>query len=188
MKLFLPILFACLTAMCWGLYGPMIQNARSTTGEWSPLKPYVFIGVAYLVWAIGGGLVGMYIKQDTFTYAGAHSPAMSWGFIAGTFGAFGALFLTSAMLTGGKPLFVMPIVFGGAVSVTAIFSIIQLRQVTSTHPLLWAGMAMVVIGVVLVARYTPHGHKPKPGAPAHGEHAAAVEGSESTIAANKASE
>jgi len=185
MKLFLPILFACLTAMCWGLYGPMIQNARSTTGEWSPLKPYVFIGVAYLVFAIGGGLVGMYLKQDSFSYAGSQSPAMTWGFIAGTCGAFGALFLTSAMLSGGKPLFVMPIVFGGAVSITAIVSIIQLRQVTTTHPFLWLGMVLVVVGVVLVARYTPHGHKPKPGTVPHGEHAAAVESSQESVAAGE---
>lgn len=85
---------------------------------------------------------------------------MTWGFLAGTLGAFGAFSLTSAMLSGGKPLFVMPIVFGGAVTVTAIVSAIELKDITKTSPLLWIGMVAVVIGVVLVAANTPHGRPP----------------------------
>ena len=161
MKLLIPILFACGTALCWGLYGPTIQNARSTTGAWSPFKPYVFIGVAYLVFACGGGLLGMKVKGDLFNFGGDQSPAMIWGFLAGTLGALGALSLTSAMLSGGKPLFVMPIVFGGAVTVTAIVSLIQLKGIAKANPLLWVGMILVVTGVTLVAKYTPHGHPPK---------------------------
>lgn len=160
-ELLVPISFACLTALCWGLYGPALQFARSSTGEWSPFKPYVFTGMAYLIWAVLGGLVGMYYKQDSFNFLGSHSPSMVWGFLAGSVGAFGALFLTSAMLSGGKPLFVMPIVFGGAVTVTAIVSVIQLKQITTANPLLWVGMVLVFVGVVLVARNTPHAHPPK---------------------------
>lgn len=168
MKLLIPILFALGTALCWGLYGPTIQNARSTTGAWSPFKPYVFIGVAYLVFAIGGGLLGMKAKGDAFSFTGVYTPSMLWGFLAGTLGALGALSLTSAMLNGGKPLFVMPIVFGGAVTVTAITSLIQTRGVTQANPLLWVGMLLVTFGVILVAMYTPHGHPPKMPAPAAG--------------------
>ena len=49
---FLPVIFALLTALCWGMYGPTIGNAQSRL--WSPFKPYVFIGIAYLVLAIIG--------------------------------------------------------------------------------------------------------------------------------------
>ncbi len=160
MKMLIPILFACGTALCWGLYGPTLQHARSSTGEWSAFKPYVFIGIAYLVWACLGGVTGMTIKGDSFSFSGSQSPAMTWGFLAGTLGAFGAFSLTSAMLSGGKPLFVMPIVFGGAVTVTAIVSAIELKDITKTSPLLWVGMVAVVIGVVLVAANTPHAHPP----------------------------
>ena len=55
--LIVPILFAIGTACCWGMYGPALGNARSPIKEWSPFKPYVFIGVAYLVIAIIGGLI-----------------------------------------------------------------------------------------------------------------------------------
>ena len=162
MKLLLPILFALGTALCWGTYGPVLQYARSTAVPplWSPFKPYVFIGVAYLVWACAGGLMGMRWKGDSYNFVGAESAAMNWGFVAGTLGALGALSLTAAMLSGGKPLFVMPIVFGGAVSVTAMIAVLQHRG-APINPLLWIGMAAVVVGIVLVAANTPH-PQPRP--------------------------
>ena len=110
-----PILFALLTALFWGLYGPVLAQSRSML--LSPFKPYVAIGGAYLVWGILGGLVGMWFKHDSFTFTGSGT---MWGFAAGSLGAWGALTLTLAMFTGGTgmPHVVMPIVFGGAVTVS----------------------------------------------------------------------
>ena len=70
-----------------------------------------------------------------------------------------ALSLTMAMTTSkGNALLVMPIVFGGAVSVTALISVIRLYGHATFSPLLWVGMALVAVGIVLVASNTPHGH------------------------------
>lgn len=157
----LPILFALGTALCWGLYGPTIANARSATKLWSPFKPYVGIGLAYIVLAFIGGLILMKVKGDSFDFFGEQSAAGNWGFLAGILGALGALSLTSAMISFDgppKPSLVMPIVFGGAVSVTAIVSAIQFR---TANPMMWVGMALVVAGVVLVSKNTPH-HAKKP--------------------------
>ena len=163
-----PILFAIGTALFWGLYGPTIGNARTRVPPpegWSPFKPYVFIGIAYLVLAIAGGLIAMKFKGDTFSYSGEHFTPAKWGFLAGCLGAFGALCLTTAMMISkGNALLVMPIVFGGAVSVTALFSTYRLRDQVAISPMLWVGMCLVVVGVVIVARNTPHGHAPKPAA------------------------
>jgi len=159
MKNQLPILFALGTALCWGLYGPTIGNARSPEKLWSPFKPYVGIGVAYLVWALVGGLVVMWLVGDKFSYSGKHSAAGIWGFAAGTLGALGALSLTSAMISFGgppKPQLVMPIVFGGAVCITALVSVLQNRS-AGTNPWLWVGILLVATGIVLVAANTPHG-------------------------------
>ena len=147
-----PILFALLTAVCWGLYGPMLAQARGALA--SPFKPFVFIGLAYLVWGVIGGVIGMVVKGDTFTLSG---PGAVWGFIAGTMGAWGALTLTLAMFTGGTamPQVVMPVVFGGAVTVSAIYAIATDRG-TSTSPWLWVGIVGIAIGIVLVAYNTPH--------------------------------
>ena len=163
----LPIVFAVATALFWGLYGPALGNARSSAQppEWSAFKPYVFIGIAYLVWGCVGGLGGMSVFQDSFSFGGKYIPAAKWGFIAGSLGAIGALTLTFAMVKAkGNAALVMPIVFGGATSVTAMVGVMRLGSSAKVNPLLWVGMALVVAGIVLVARFTPHGGPahPKP--------------------------
>ncbi len=176
MKHTLPILFALGTALAWGSYGPVLGHARSPEKLWSPFKPYVGIGLAYIVWAFVGGLIMMKVKGDSFAFSGAQSDAGTWGFLAGTLGALGALSLTSAMLSFDgppKPQLVMPIVFGGAVSITAVISVIQHRV---SHPLLWVGIGLVFIGILLVAYTTPHG-KPGHGG-AGGKSSAAATGPE----------
>lgn len=172
----IPILFAIGTAIFWGCYGPTIGNAQAPRlpGQppaWTPFKPYVFIGIAYLVIAVIGGLIMMKVKGDSFNFTGDQFPTMKWGFLAGALGAAGALCLTSAMmLSRGNALLVMPIVFGGAVSVTAIVSVLKLGGHVQISPLLWVGMALTVAGVVIVAMNTPHGHAPaKPTAQAVSE-------------------
>jgi len=167
MKIPLPVVFALGTALCWGLYGPVLGNARSPEKLWTPFKPYVGIGMAYIVWAFIGGLIVMWLQGDNFSFTGKESAAGTWGFAAGTLGALGALSLTSAMLSfqgPPKPQIVMPIVFGGAVSITAIVSVIQHRGgETKVNPWLWVGIVGMAICIVLVAYNTPHGggHKPK---------------------------
>ena len=180
-KMLIPILFALGTALFWGCYGPTIGNAQTPRVDgkpllppdgWTPFKPYVFIGIAYLVIAIAGGLAMMKFKGDSFSYTApvpgvegmTHFLPAKWGFLAGALGAFGALCLTTAMMTSrGNALLVMPIVFGGAVSITAFVSIIKLRGhgPVEISPLLWIGMGLTVVGVVLVAMNTPHGHAAK---------------------------
>jgi drug/metabolite transporter (DMT)-like permease len=151
-----PVVFASLTALFWGMYGPAIGQARNELT--SPFKPYVAIGVAYLIWGILGGLGGMAYKGDNYSFSGAGS---LWGLIGGSLGAWGALTLTLAMFNGGKPHFVMPIVFGGAVTVTAIISVLTVKTEEQVSPFLWLGMFVVAVGIVLVAVNTPHAAPPK---------------------------
>ena len=166
---------ACLVALFWGLYGPTLSGARSTSRppEWGPFKPYIFIGVAYLVIAIIGGSIMMKTAfNDNFDFSGKYFPAMKWGFLAGCLGACGALALTFALTkAGGKPSYVMPIVFGGAVSVNAVAAYLSLHDGESVNPLMWVGMLLVAIGICLTAYHTPHGHAPPKQVPEHAEHA-----------------
>lgn len=164
MKIWFAIFCALCVAVCWGLYGPTLTNARSTARppEWGPFKPYLFIGVAYLVIAIvGGSLMMQFVFNDNFDYTGKYFPSMKWGFLAGCLGALGALGLTFALTkAGGKPAYVMPIVFGGAVTVNAIAAYFSLHSGETVNPLMWVGMVLVVIGICLTAGFTPHGHAP----------------------------
>ena len=82
-----PIIFALLTGLFWGTYGPALGMARIAEGPKYPFKPYIMIGVAYLVWAIVGGVAGNLYTQGEFKYSTAGA---SWGLIAGSLGAVGA--------------------------------------------------------------------------------------------------
>jgi len=162
MKTLLPFIFAAGTALCWGLYGPTLGKARLADATASPFKPYVGIGVAYLVIAILGGLIAMkLVGRDSFSFTDAVS---KWGFAAGTLGALGALSLTLAMFSGGAriPHAVMPVVFGGAVTITAIYTIVGSGGVLRGGPLLWAGVIGMGVSAILIAANTPHPHPPKP--------------------------
>lgn len=166
-------------ALCWGMYGPTLANARSPNREWGPFKPYVFIGVAYLVLAIvGGALMMKVVFNDNFDYSGKYFPAMKWGFLAGCLGALGALALTFSLTkAGGKPSYVMPIVFGGAVTVNAIAAYFSLHEGEKVNPLMWLGMLLVAVGICLTAGYTPHGHPP----PTPAAQGPAADGGESAL-------
>ena len=161
----LPVIFALLTALFWGLYGPVLGLARAA--EQNPFKPYLLIGVAYLVWAIVGGAVGMKYTGAPFSFSDV---GLKWGLISGSLGAFGALTLTLAMFsfpTGTKPRpeIVMPIVFGGAVTVTALTNLFMARGQAGTHApsiWLWLGIVGMAVCIVVVAYNTPHVKLPSP--------------------------
>ena len=148
--------FALLTGLCWGLYGPALASARTELK--SPFKPYLAIGLAYLVWGVLGGYVAMKIKGESFTFTGA---GFSWAFVAGSLGAFGALALTMSMVSGGAktPHLVMPVVFGSAVVLSGVVGYLQTRATAHTPPLMWVGILLVAIGIVLTCLNTPSAHK-----------------------------
>ena len=146
------VVFAALCGLCWGLYGDSLARARTALS--SPWKPYTMIGFAYLVWGVLGGLAGMKMKGEAMSFSG---PGALWGFIAGSLGAWGALFLTLSMVSGGarNPHLVMPVVFGTAVTVAALVGWLQSHG-KSTNPALWVGMIFILTGILLVTYYTPH--------------------------------
>jgi hypothetical protein len=147
-----PIIFALLTGLFWGTYGPALGISRAA--ENNPFKPYLMIGLAYLVWAVIGGYGGIAYTRTPMNYTGTGA---TWGFIAGSLGAFGALTLTLAMFSfqGMKPRadIVMPIVFGTAVSVTAITSVLLTKA--HVNPWLYLGIAGMAVCIVIVAYNTP---------------------------------
>ncbi len=162
MKTLLPFVFALGTALCWGLYGPTLGKSRIADPTASPFKPYVGIGVAYLIIAILGGLVAMkVVGKDSFVFTDGVS---KWGFAAGMLGALGALSLTLSMFSGGAkiPHAVMPVVFGGAISVTALYTIVRSGGGLQGGPLLWIGIVGMGISTILIAANTPHPHPKKP--------------------------
>jgi drug/metabolite transporter (DMT)-like permease len=159
----LGLLFAIATALFWGLYGPALGKARPVTDpNPSPFKPFIFIGLAYLVWGVVGGFAGVKATGGSFTF---RPEAISWGFIAGSLGAFGALTLTYAMFEAKDARLVMPVVFGGATAVSAIAATILSRQ-HHVPPAQMVGFALVIVGVILIQMFGSHPAPAKPAKPA----------------------
>ena len=167
MRSLLPFLFALITALAWGLYGPTLGQARLADAAASPFKPYVGIGIAYLVVAIIGGLIGMWARGDSFSFAPLSGSTLGWGVAAGLLGALGAFGLTLAMFTGGAriPHAVMPVVFGGAVTVTALWTVLRSEGALRGGPLLWLGIVGVLLSTLLITTNTPHAPPPKAAPP-----------------------
>lgn len=168
MRTLFPFLFALVTALAWGLYGPTLGQARLADAAASPFKPYVGIGMAYLVVAIIGGLIGMWLRGDSFSFAPLSGSTLAWGFGAGLLGAAGAFGLTLSMFTGGAriPHAVMPVVFGGAVTVTALWTVLRSGETLRGGVWLWVGIAGMLISTLLVTMNTPHAPPPAASPPA----------------------
>ncbi len=96
MKIPLPVVFAILTAICWGTYGPVLHESRAFLK--SPFKPYVAIGIAYAsgLWN-RQGIIGMWYKKDDFSLASFTGPEPSGDFTPARSELGGALTLTLAM-------------------------------------------------------------------------------------------
>lgn len=168
------IVFALLTALFWGMYGPALQTSR-VPGQ-SPFKPFILIGIAYLVFGILGGVIGIVATKDHFQF---EPTTVKWGFIAGSLGAFGALTLTLALFKSRAPDLVMPIVFGGATLVAVTIGLLQKKELFSAHPMQYLGTLAVVVGVVLVQAYATHAPSPP-----DGQHIAARPPAETTAEAS----
>jgi uncharacterized membrane protein len=151
---YLPFVFALGTALFWGLYGPTLGKARLAGDVPNPFKPYVGIGIAYLIIAIAGGLAAMVLRGDKMSF---NDGVFYWGFGAGILGALGAFSLTLAMTYGGAkiPHAVMPFVFGGAVTVTALYGIVVMGARGNIW--MWIGIIGMGVSAILVAANTPHG-------------------------------
>ena len=158
------------TAVCWGVYGPLLQWGHVEMGS-GRLRPFICVGVAYLVIAIVGPIVVMMLtgmEQGGGLTSGWTMRGIWWSFIAGTAGALGALGMILAFNFGGKPHYVPPLIFGLAPVVNTFFTLAvnpALRSQLSANPFqsscFGAGLLMVAVGAVVVLVSAPKA-APKP--------------------------
>jgi hypothetical protein len=75
--------------------------------------------------------------------------------MAGALGALGAVFIIYAFRAGGLPLYVMPIVFGGAPVVNVVVTMYMHPPQNAPNPLLWVGYVLVAAGASMVLYFKP---------------------------------
>jgi hypothetical protein len=142
-----------LTILCWGAYGSLLHRGQHLLNE-NRLKPLICVGIAYLVIAVilPCVLLAMQGKlSGDWSFGG-----ISWSLAAGAAGTFGALGIILALTAGGKPTYVMPMVFGCAPIVNVVvsnwFMGISWKNVS---PIFIAGLVLVSMGAVMVLVFKP---------------------------------
>jgi len=153
-----------LAVICWGAYGPFLHIGQSKMGG-SRLRPFCCVGIAYFVIAV---MMPIILLESTAMHES--SGYTGWGMIgsilAGTCGALGALGIILAFTYGGKPIFVMPLVFGFAPVINTIGSIIEIGKFESMNLMFSGSLLLGILGAVTVLlnapKAAPHG-KPATG-------------------------
>jgi hypothetical protein len=168
-----------LTAFCWGVYGPVLHFGREAMH--SNLRPFMCVGLAYFVIAV---LVPLALLMRGGERGGWTSKGVLWSLLAGTAGALGALGVILALGFGGKPIYVMPLVFGGAPVVNTLLTAFMNRAFSQLKAPFLAGLILVITGAVTVLVFKPQPqHQPHAEAAAVAAQAAAEKPDESVEAA-----
>ena len=143
-------LFALGAALSWGVYGPSLHKGQVQLGN--PLKALLCVGFAYF---LIGVLVPVFALSSQGGLKGFSSGGTLWAGIGGALGALGAVCIIWAFKSGGLPVYVMPLVFGGAPIVNVLLSMVLNPPKTSINPMLYLGFALASAGAAMVLYFRP---------------------------------
>lgn len=146
------LLFVVLTVLSWGTYIPTLHRGQLALGG-SGIHAFLLVGVAYLLVAIAvpGAMVARAGSWNVFTSSG-----VAFTMAAGVLGALGALGIVLALVNGGKPSVVPPLVFAGAPVVSVFVAMLYNPPRESPSPLFFLGIVMAAAGVGLFMANRPH--------------------------------
>ena len=144
------LLFVAGAVLSWGAYGVLLHRGQVMLGN--PLKALLCVGVAYF-------LIGVLIPVGALASQGSLSGFDQNGLliatIAGALGAAGAACIIWAFRAGGLPVYVMPLVFGGAPLVNVLYTMAVHPPKTAPNPLLYVGFLVTALGAAMVLYFRP---------------------------------
>jgi drug/metabolite transporter (DMT)-like permease len=144
------VLFVAGAVLSWGAYGVLLYLGGQQLG--SPLKALLCVGVAYF-------LIGVIVPVAALGSQGGLSHFNSQGLVtatvAGALGAIGAACIIYAFKAGGLPLYVMPLVFGGAPIVNVFLSMVIHPPKNPVNPMLYLGLIFAAVGAAMVLYFRP---------------------------------
>ena len=123
----------------------------------SRLRPFLCVGLAYFVIAVVGPLMMLNRFHEP---GGWYASGITWSLGAGAAGAAGALGIIYAFNFGGKPIFIMPLVFGFAPVVNTLTTIITDNLYGRMNTMFLVSLALVIVGAMMVLVFAPRGKKP----------------------------
>ncbi|CAM2005412.1 hypothetical protein [Acanthopleuribacter pedis] len=147
-----------MTALCWGSYGPTLHKGQAMM-EGSRLRPFMCVGMAYFIIAVVMPILILGFWKEGGTWTGT---GVFWSLGAGAAGAVGAMGIIMAFNNGGKPIFVMPFVFGGAPVMNTFVTVLTEGTFNQLQPAFFVALLLVAAGAVTALVFVPKAPPPKP--------------------------
>ena len=144
------IVFVAGAVMSWGAYGALLHRGQSLLGN--PLKALLCVGVAYFLIGVILPVIGLGAQGGLANF---NTSGLITATAAGALGAIGAGCIIWAFKTGGLPVYVMPLVFGGAPIVNVILTMVLHPPKTAINPMLYVGFLLTSIGAAMVLYFRP---------------------------------
>jgi len=151
------LMFALMTVGAWGVYGIFLHSGQTLMKdtEHGRSKAFLFVGIAYFLTAVLAPLVVLWWQEASWSFT---PKGMTWSLLAGILGAFGAYCVLLAFGAGGRPSYVMSIIFAGAPVVNAVVALAMHPPAGGWGSLRWQfvlGIALAAVGGCMVALYKP---------------------------------
>lgn len=144
------VIFVLGAVLSWGAYGVLLHQGQVQLGH--PLKALLCVGVAYFLIGVLVPVAGLGAQGEL---SGFGTGGLVTATIAGALGAIGAACIIWAFRAGGLPLYVMPLVFGGAPIVNVLVSMAIHPPKQTLNPLLFVGFVLASVGAGMVLYYRP---------------------------------
>lgn len=144
------IIFVAGAIMSWGLYGASLHRGQLALGN--PSKALLCVGVAYFLVGVVVPVIALSAQGELRNFNASGTITAT---LAGVLGALGAVCIIYAFRAGGSPLYVMPLVFGGAPIVNVLSTMVLHPSKASPNPLLYVGFFFAAVGAGLVLYYRP---------------------------------
>ncbi|MEZ5400034.1 MAG: hypothetical protein R2729_10230 [Bryobacteraceae bacterium] len=144
------LLFVIGTVLCWGVYGPMLHKGQMQLGN--PMRALLCVGLAYF---LVGVLIPVIQLGSQGQLNGFNAEGTFGATLAGALGALGAAFIIFSYKYGGIPLYVMPLVFGGAPVINTLYTMATHPPKSAINPMFWVGIATAAAGAGMVLYFKP---------------------------------
>ncbi len=144
------VIFVAGAVLSWGAYGVFLQQGQVQLGN--PLKALLCVGVAYFLIAVLIPVAGLSAQGGL---SGFNTGGIIRATLGGALGAAGAVCIIWAFKTGGLPVYVMPLVFGGAPIVNVLLAMIMHPPKSAISPMLYLGFVLASLGAGMVLYFRP---------------------------------
>ncbi len=144
------LIFVGGAVLAWGAYGVLLHQGTSQLGN--PLKALLCVGVSYFLIGIIVPIVSLSAQGGL---SGFNRIGLMTALAGGALGAIGAACIIWAFRSGGLPVYVMPLVFGGAPIVNVLLAMAVHPPKSAINPLLYVGFVMVSVGAAMVLYFRP---------------------------------